>query len=182
MRPGVRGRRAGAGTLCGECAEEMVLPGCCSRVNRSGCGCGTVAGLRVGSGSEATPARPHVILGQDGEVVQVDEVGAIRIHRKDRPRSPLPAPSAFVGSTFARFRPNGDLWVGGSNGLHLCRLSIDTLGIYPPHGLYVRRRQCWSSSAAAMDHSGWEQRMGSRSTPPMGESRFSRLRPGIRCV
>jgi PAS domain S-box-containing protein len=72
---------------------------------------------------ETTPARPHVILGQNGEVVQIDEVGAIQIHRNDRPDLTLPAPSAFVGSTFTRFRPNGDLWVGGSNGLHLCRLT-----------------------------------------------------------
>ena len=75
--------------------------------------------------AEAAPSQPHLIACDDDVVVQVDEVGVLRIHREGLGELSLPAPPAFTGFSFAQFRTNGDLWVGGSNGLHLCRLSSD---------------------------------------------------------
>lgn len=83
--------------------------------------------------SETAPSNPHLILYDDGGVVQVDEVGVLRIHSEEFGDESIPAPSAFTGFSFARFRSNGDLWVGGDNGLHLCRLTSNRwASIEPP--------------------------------------------------
>jgi PAS domain S-box-containing protein len=75
--------------------------------------------------AEGVPSRPHLIMCEDGAIVQVDEVGVLKIYAEGLGDVSIPAPPAFTGFSFARFRTNGDLWVGGSNGLHLCRLSSD---------------------------------------------------------
>ncbi len=75
--------------------------------------------------AETAPSQPHLIPCNDGVIIQVDEIGVLRIHRDGVGEVSIPAPPSFTGFSFARFRSNGDLWVGSSNGLHLCRLTSD---------------------------------------------------------
>jgi len=81
---------------------------------------------------EIVPSQPYVLIGARGEVVRVEETGVLRIHRRTGVSIASQAPPALIGSSFAQFRNNGDLWVGKSNGLHLCRLSLDRWRHLPP--------------------------------------------------
>ncbi len=78
-------------------------------------------------------AIPYILIGARGELTHIEETGLLRTYRKSSPPYAMQSPPAFVGSAFAQFRVNGDLWVGKSNGLHLCRLSARRWVYYRPH-------------------------------------------------
>jgi signal transduction histidine kinase/sugar lactone lactonase YvrE len=60
-----------------------------------------------------------------GEILAVENTGALRIKRKDG-WSLLPKLPPFISNPLMiKFRRNGDLWVGTANGLFLCRMSSE---------------------------------------------------------
>ncbi len=79
--------------------------------------------------SEPVSSLPRLLVGPQGDVIHIEESGRVSTRTRNGARSLPQFPVEFIGSTFAQLRPNGDLWVGGSGGLHLCRLNSHSLGV-----------------------------------------------------